>query len=1117
MSPNSTTTKDATSDPSTSNDIPKFSLELSANEVETWAPENDNTAAPTGDTCPLPDNDDSIACVEHPRANPVGNEVPNAEVAAGLDSLPVPFSFAARISDTSYVSQITSWGDFLAQFCNPGTAPTIAHKDDAHVLCNALMDGTSALAVNIMQWGMIYSDHDDGQSMEESARIARERGDTRIILPTASYGTTEIEFTHDEYVLKAPGLGLPVEFTEQSGRDYLERRGLLIPEFAQSSKYLGRERVAGKGFVYRFETSPIPKHRTFGPVAEPITIGDYVKDGVASKTVIAAAADAYKAIHDERGGTYDQSCADLSHRLYRYSKVKGKKLPDPIYVKGKATDIKTPFLKALEARKSGKTSAKSGTRRKSGQRSSFNKSYIFNGFNLKAWIAQYKGYDIEGLMERKGRVLGDRPNGGKFVGCHDSHSGGIGETFCKNGEEAKGFILHCSGATGGCCDKDRLEHLMNYLADEIITIDDLKDESLGGGEISNRVIRDGARTRKPKTVVVDSEGWGLDAAKFIKAAAEQIDFAHLQTLVGDRKGVSVGPGMTAEDIVAHVNNGVFKVRDLLLSAIPEPDLDTYEGGLRSLVLMVSVTHMRQSAIDEAFNAIHSEHKVKLGSIKQDYKDEFRRLEEDCWALGKLSDAEAQALAGKYDYSWKFAIINTGGKAVVLNMHQPDLSKALHSHDDFVKLYRDDHILVESKQGVKPVYLADEWLKMPPEDVSFYRGGMVFKPPLDMSAGKYSNVAADTYNLWSGYLIEPDPSGSCRMFYRLLREVWCQGDEALTEWVKEWFWHILRHPGKKVTTSIGVNGAPGDGKSIVTEKMLMPILGTDMLLRVSNPKLVLGDFNEAITGKLVTVLEEAAFAGDKSMFAKLKEQVSGDIVVINPKNKAPITLDNFSRVITVSNSPHFMHIEDRDRRYCVLHTSSGWQGTTNFAAMMDEWENGGAARFLYDAMNHEFRRTEETGQLAISTKPVTEFEIEQRAESRELVDKFAIEFLLRGNFSVCEIRAPVSGMDFLAVDEVWKLDMPCEITLTALHDAFKVYLQNHAPRKVEHAPGMRAVLQALEKLCGEIEEKRETSGRRDRGPRLRVLPPRSEAVRYARENWQITAVEFDEAGLTDAEK
>ena len=120
-----------------------------------------------------------------------------------------------------------------------------------------------------------------------------------------------------------------------------------------------------------------------------------------------------------------------------------------------------------------------------------------------------------------------------------------------------------------------------------------------------------------------------------------------------------------------------------------------------------------------------------------------------------------------------------------------------------------------------------------------------------------------------------------MLWELIRDVWAQGNEQTTLWVMEWLMDIVAHPGERVGTSIAIRGGYGDGKSIVFEKLLGTILG-DMMLRVANHRMILGDFNEALIGKLVTVLEEAAFAGDKAAFDKMKELITGEKSIDQPE-------------------------------------------------------------------------------------------------------------------------------------------------------------------------------------------------------------------------------------------
>jgi hypothetical protein len=160
-------------------------------------------------------------------------------------------------------------------------------------------------------------------------------------------------------------------------------------------------------------------------------------------------------------------------------------------------------------------------------------------------------------------------------------------------------------------------------------------------------------------------------------------------------------------------------------------------------------------------------------------------------------------------------------------------------------------------------------------------------------------------------------------------------------------------------------------------MLHQILG-DMMLKVADHKQVLGDFNESVVGKLAIVLEEAAFVGDKKLFDRLKEQVTGETVHVNPKGKPAFTADNYARVFITSNHLHFMHLGDYDRRYVVLEASEAWKGQDLlFDAVEEEWKNGGAERFLSEALQHEFRIIPGTATLVIN-KPfkTTHAELQQ---------------------------------------------------------------------------------------------------------------------------------------------
>ena len=130
--------------------------------------------------------------------------------------------------------------------------------------------------------------------------------------------------------------------------------------------------------------------------------------------------------------------------------------------------------------------------------------------------------------------------------------------------------------------------------------------------------------------------------------------------------------------------------------------------------------------------------------------------------GLLSAEDAALVKPLRSYIKRFAIINTGGKGVVMNLHQPDLSTAIMPREDFEFLHRHEWFEV----GDRTFYPARAFLEKPPRGVQVY-DKLVFRPS--------GTVGAKDYNLYKGFLLEPDESGSCDLFHDLLRDVWCGND------------------------------------------------------------------------------------------------------------------------------------------------------------------------------------------------------------------------------------------------------------------------------------------------------------------------------------------------------
>ena len=425
------------------------------------------------------------------------------------------------------------------------------------------------------------------------------------------------------------------------------------------------------------------------------------------------------------------------------------------------------------------------------------------------------------------------------------------------------------------------------------------------------------------------------------------------------------------------------------------------------------------------------------------------------------------------YRDKWAVVNAGGKVLFFNTKETDLSRAL---------------------------WAEQFAKRPPKGTKFYPNGFRFKPG--------GNADPETFNLFRGLHVGPCPSGSCELFRELIFDVWASGNAELGEWLWEYLLHMVARPGERVRTCIAVRGSQGAGKSIVFE--MMRRIFDDMLLVIDNQHMVLGAFNESLVGKLAVVLEEAAFAGDRGAFQKMKNLITGDTVHINAKHKAPITVENFARVFIISNDEHFVHLEAGDRRYTVIEVSDAWKNTNKYVALLEQWANGGAERFAWEATNHEFRLIPGSQTLVINKKFQTKYAAAQVAESRDPLQQALVDLLMRGVFASMRY-----GTEIISANQFyWRMEEEAEIESVLLQTHLRGVMKTLAPHRAEHFTSLRRIIRELERFCGKTEERKpkrkDATGRWVSVPTCRVLPSRRDALDHALAKGLVTDEEYNAA-------
>lgn len=239
-------------------------------------------------------------------------------------------------------------------------------------------------------------------------------------------------------------------------------------------------------------------------------------------------------------------------------------------------------------------------------------------------------------------------------------------------------------------------------------------------------------------------------------------------------------------------------------------------------------------------------------------------------------------------------------------------------------------------------LANFWLNSPYKRK--YRTIEFAPPPL--------RTPSETYNLFLGWSVEPDPSGDCSLFLDHLRLNVCQNDDTAYSWVLGWFAQMFQQPAHKLGTSLALRGKQGVGKSKVGE-VIRRLLGP-YHFTASSPHQVTGHFNAHLRSILLLQAEEAFWAGDKAAEGVLKDMITSDTLRIEFKGKDILPVRNCIRLLVTSNADWVVPADFNDRRFTTLDVGEGRiRDFAFFKAMDEQLANGGYAALMHVLLEHEY--------------------------------------------------------------------------------------------------------------------------------------------------------------------
>lgn len=246
---------------------------------------------------------------------------------------------------------------------------------------------------------------------------------------------------------------------------------------------------------------------------------------------------------------------------------------------------------------------------------------------------------------------------------------------------------------------------------------------------------------------------------------------------------------------------------------------------------------------------------------------------------------------------------------------------------------------------------------------------------------HDRIVADKLNFWRGMGLEPS-KGSVQMWLQLLEKN--IPDPELRRWVIQWMAYPLQNLGAKMTTFLHLYGPPGSGKQAIL-KPLMRVYGERNAIVIGKEQ-VSSSFNSIYTGKQFINLDELhAGADNDKVINKLKMLVTGESVVVNTKGVPEYLIPNRANIVSTSNYPDSLRLDDDDRRACVIQFGKRGDGMgAEFWVSYHRWvdEEGGAAAVYAYLLEVDCSTFSPTG-----TAPVTEAKAEVTRSTRKVDEQW----------------------------------------------------------------------------------------------------------------------------------
>jgi len=372
----------------------------------------------------------------------------------------------------------------------------------------------------------------------------------------------------------------------------------------------------------------------------------------------------------------------------------------------------------------------------------------------------------------------------------------------------------------------------------------------------------------------------------------------------------------------------------------------------------------EKQINRARNDVARREDEKLSKLTQEQRASIYKMDPKIrMRILRLPPNELDVLL---ELNGRHCVVRESGKVRIFNEEYDEVLErnvlTRSTFEDIRNFYSNRLVECENAKGENVfVKLGKWWLD---QQLRRQYEKILFHPtPPGEPIGKKPNV----YNLFRGYSVEPCEEGDWSLFKQHMFENLCNNIQEHYDYLIGWMANTIQYPARPGQVAVVLRGERGTGKGMFA-KVFGNLFGQHFV-HVSNPKHLIGNFNQHLRDAIVIFADEAIWAGDKQGEGVLKMLVTEETLIIEGKGIDPICCPNFVHLIMASNNEWVVPAGNRERRFFILDVSlEKIQDGKFFGGLDDQMNNGGNEALLYylwkyDLSKFDLRKVPQTSALS----------------------------------------------------------------------------------------------------------------------------------------------------------